>query len=72
MLDRKTPPHIVDSVDLHLELKPYEKYTLRNGADVYAINAGAEDVLQLELVYYAGNWFEDRNLIAASANFLLK
>ncbi|TCZ65857.1 M16 family metallopeptidase [Flaviaesturariibacter aridisoli] len=72
MLDRKTPPHIVDAVDLHLQLKPYEKYTLRNGADVYAINAGAEDVLQLELVYYAGNWFEDRNLIAASANFLLK
>ncbi|RYY67648.1 MAG: insulinase family protein [Chitinophagaceae bacterium] len=72
MPDRKTPPHIVDAVDLNLHLKPYEKYTLRNGADVYAINAGAEDVLQVELVYYAGNCYEERNLIAASANFLLK
>jgi len=72
MLDRKTPPAIKDAVDLRLELKPYEKYTLRNGADVYVVDAGAEDVLQLELVFYAGNSFEERNLIAASANFLLK
>jgi zinc protease len=72
MLDRKTPPHIVDAVDLNLHLKPYTKYTLRNGVDVYAIDAGAEDVLQLELVFWAGNSYEDRNLIAASANFLLK
>ncbi|GAB4093286.1 M16 family metallopeptidase [Flaviaesturariibacter terrae] len=72
MLDRKTPPAIVDAVHLNLQLRPYEKYTLRNGADVYAINAGVEEVLQLELVYWAGNWFEGRNLIAASVNFLLK
>ncbi|RYY97978.1 MAG: insulinase family protein [Chitinophagaceae bacterium] len=72
MLDRKTPPAIKDAVDLTLTLKPYEKYTLRNGADVYAIDAGAEDVLQLELVFYAGNAYEPRNLIAASTNFLLK
>ncbi|GAA4337864.1 pitrilysin family protein [Flaviaesturariibacter amylovorans] len=72
MLDRKTPPAIKDAVDLTLTLKPYDKYTLRNGVDVYAIDAGAEDVLQLELVFYAGNSYEPRNLIAASANFLLK
>lgn len=71
-INRKTPPVIKDAVDLHLELKPYEKYTLRNGVDVYAINAGAEEVLQVEWVYYAGNWYEDQNLVAASTNFLLR
>lgn len=71
-INRKKPPLIKDAVDLHLELKPYEKYTLRNGVDVYAINAGAEDVLQVEWVYYAGNWYEEQNLVAASANFLLR
>ena len=45
---------------------------LDNGVEVYAINGGAEDVLQIEWVFYAGNWFEEKNLIAASTNYLLK
>jgi zinc protease len=71
-LDRTKAPHIKDAVDLELKLKPYDKYVLRNGVEVYAINAGAEDVLQIEWVFYAGNWYEDKNLVAASSNFLLK
>ena len=71
-LNRKQQPPIKDAVDLHLELKPYEKHVLRNGVEVYAIDAGAEEVLQVEWVFYAGNWFEKNNLTAASANFLLK
>jgi zinc protease len=72
MIDRKKAPVIKDAVEYNLVLRPYEKYNLRNGADVYAINAGAEEVLQLEWVFYAGNWFERKNLVAASVNFMLK
>ena len=71
-LNRKQPPPIKDAVDLTLTLKPYEKYVLRNGVEVYAVNAGAEDVLLLDCVYYAGNWYEHKNLVAASTNFMLK
>lgn len=71
-LDRKQPPHIKDAVEFNLQLKLYEKFILNNGVEVYAINAGAEDVLQIEWVFQAGNWFEEKNLIAASTNFLLK
>src|SRR6476620_3792539 len=71
-LNRKKVPQIIDAVDLKLELKAYDKYVLDNGVQVYAINAGAEDVLQVEWVFKAGNWFEPRNLIAASTNFLIK
>ena len=71
-LNRKQAPPIKDAVDLTLRLKPYEKYTLRNGVDVYAVNAGAEDVVMLDCVYFAGNWYEHKNLVAASTNFLLK
>lgn len=71
-INRKNPPVIKDAVEFKLELKPYEKYTLRNGVDVYAIDAGAEEVVQIEWVYYAGNWYEEQNLVAASANFLLR
>ena len=71
-LNRKQPPVIKDAVDLHLELKPYEKHVLRNGVEVYAIDAGAEEVLQVEWVFYAGNWYEEENIVAATANFLIK
>lgn len=72
ILNRTQAPHIKNAVELELKLKPYEKSTLANGADVYAINAGAEDVLLVEWVYYAGNWLEEKNLVAATTNFLLK
>jgi zinc protease len=71
-LNRKQPPVIKDAIEFDLRLKPYEKHVLNNGVEVYTIDAGAEDVLQVEWVFNAGNWFEDKNLIAASTNFLLK
>lgn len=72
MLERKKAPAIVDAVNFHLQLKAADKFTLRNGVEVYAVNAGAEDVLSLEWVFFAGNWQEEQNLVAASANFLLR
>ena len=71
-LNRQKAPVIKDAVDFDLKLKPCETYSLDNGVKVYCINAGAEDVLQVEWVFYSGNWFEKRNLVAASTNFLLK
>lgn len=71
-LDRKTPPRITDAVEFDVRLKPAEKAALANGTPVYAVNAGAEDVLQVDWVFYAGNWFEKKNLVAATANFMLK
>lgn len=72
MPDRKQVPVIVDAVDFNLKLKQAERFTLDNGVEVYAVNAGAEDVLSLEWVFYAGNWVEDKNLVAATSNFLLR
>ena len=72
VLDRVHPPRIKDAIEFHLELKAAQQFTLDNGVPVYAVDAGAEEVLQIEWVFYAGNWFEDKNLLAASTNFLLK
>lgn len=71
-MNRKIAPNIKDAVEYTLNLKPYDHYTLDNGIDVYAVNAGAQEVLQLELVFYAGNCFENQKGIAAATNFLLK
>lgn len=72
MTHRKKAPAIVDPVNFQLKLKPYEKFILDNGVPVYAVHAGAEEVLMTELVFFAGNCFEDKNLVAATTNFLLK
>jgi len=72
MLNRQFAPGIKDAIEFNLELKPYQKYQLRNGVNVYAVDAGAEEVIQLEIVFYAGNWYEEKNLVAASTNHVLK
>ncbi|TXJ24711.1 MAG: insulinase family protein [Chitinophagaceae bacterium] len=72
MLNRNIAPPIVDAVDFNLQLKPYQKLTLKNGVEVYTVHAGAEEVMAIEWVFRAGNTYEEQNLIAASTNFLLK
>ncbi len=72
MLNRTVAPEIIDAVNFKLSLKPCTKIVLKNGVEVYTIDAGAEEVLSIEWVFSAGNWFEEKNLVAATANFLLK
>ena len=71
-MNRKTAPHIKDAIEFNLTLKPYQYFTLNNGVPVYCIDAGAQEVVQAELVFYAGNWFEQQKNIASATNHLLK
>ncbi|ULQ51615.1 M16 family metallopeptidase [Flavihumibacter fluvii] len=72
MLNRKIAPPIKDAVEFELSLKPYDKYVLKNGVEVYAVNAGAEEVIKVEWVFWGGNWYEEKNMVASATNFLLK
>ena len=72
ILDRKKNPPIVDAVNFKLNLKPYQYFILDNGVEVYAVDAGAEEVLQTEWIFSAGNAQEEKNLVAATTNFLLR
>ena len=71
-LNRKQAPRIKDAVEFDLTLKPYEKMVLDNGVEVYAVSGGAEEVMQMEWVFYAGNSYEDVNGVAAATNHMLK
>jgi zinc protease len=71
-MDRTITPPIKDAVEFDLKLKPYQQFTLQNGVQVFAIDAGAEDVLQAELVFNAGNNFEKIKGVASTTNSLLK
>ncbi len=70
--DRTQSPPIKDAVDFNLQLPPADIYTLDNGVTVYAVNAGAQELTLIELVFFAGNWHEENNIVAGTANFLLK
>ncbi|HEX8277989.1 MAG TPA: pitrilysin family protein [Segetibacter sp.] len=72
MLDRTIPPEIKDAVDFNVQLKQSENYILDNGVPVYSINAGAQELTMIELIFYAGNWYEEQNIVAATTNYLLK
>jgi predicted Zn-dependent peptidase len=72
MLNRTVAPPIKDAIEFNLKLKPYTLFTLDNGVPVYTVDAGTQEVLQMEMVLYAGNWFEKQQLIAGATNYLLK
>src|SRR5688572_13773472 len=72
LLDRKVPPPIKDAVDFKLTLKPYELHRLNNKVPVYSLNLGAEEVMMIEFVFYAGNCFEKDPLVAGATNHLIK
>ena len=72
MLNRIIAPKITNAVDFHLALPPHKKFILKNSVEVYAVELGELDTLMVNLVFSAGNWFEEKNLIAATANYLLK
>ena len=72
MLNRIQAPIIKDATEFDLKLKPYTKYVLDNDVEVYAVNAGTQEVMSVELVFNAGNWYEQQNNVAAATNYLIK
>ena len=72
MLNRKIQPTITDAVSFDLKLRTCEQYQLDNTIPVYSMNAGTQEVLMIEWVFKAGNWFEQKNIVAGTTNFLLK
>ncbi len=72
MPNRTIAPQILDAVEFDLKLRPCTQFNLDNNVPVYTIDAGAEEVLQIEWVFYAGNWYEEKNIVAATTNFMLK
>jgi predicted Zn-dependent peptidase len=72
MLNRTIAPPIKDAVDFNIALKPCTHATLKNGVKMYYLNDGAEEVSQVEFVFSAGNYYENKNGVASIANYLIK
>ncbi|MCS6934129.1 MAG: insulinase family protein [Chitinophagales bacterium] len=55
-----------------LSLLPVHTFTLDNKVPVYAVSAGEQDVVKIELFYRAGLWYEPAKLISQLTNRMLR
>lgn len=72
MPDRRIAPPIKDAIEFDIKLAPYIKFTLSNGAPVYYINDGAEEVAMIDFIFKSGNTYENKNGVASATNYLIK
>lgn len=71
-LDRSTPPVIHDAIEFEYNLPPINKEQLSNGLPLYWLNAGVQEVVEINWVFPAGLWHEQKSCIAHATAGLLK
>ena len=70
VLDRKKAPafHQVNNI----QFLDVVKTNLDNGIELSYINGGSQEILKIDFIFNAGNWFQGKPLIASSTSQLLK
>ena len=71
-INRKIEPPITLPVDIPFGIQPLEVRYLKNKIPVYYLHNELSDVIKIELVSLAGLAFENKNMVAATTNVLLK
>jgi zinc protease len=56
----------------HIEIPKPLKILLDNQLPVYIINAGSEDIIRIELIFPAGNYYQQEPLTATTVNTMLQ
>ena len=72
VLDRKIAPKIHDAIEFDFVLPPVHTYTLDNGLPLYWLNAGVQDVVEVDWAFPAGLWYEQKQGVANAVAALLK
>ncbi len=60
--ERTQQPAIQTISSIHIARA--QQHTLSNGLPVYAIESGTEDIVKVDLLFRAGNWFQPKPLVA--------
>ena len=71
-LDRKTPPAIHDAIEFTYTLPPINQDKLSNGIPFYWLSAGVQDVVEVDFMFPAGIWQEQKPAVAQATAGLLK
>lgn len=72
MLDRRINPPIQHAASFNLTLPNCKQVILHNGVPVMLVDAGVEEVVQIEWIFEAGNAMESANMVAAATNHLIR
>jgi zinc protease len=72
MLNRKIAPAIHDAIEFDYVLPAINEERLSNGLPVYWLNAGVQDVVEIDWVFTAGLWYEHKPAVAHAVAGLLK
>lgn len=72
LLDRKTPPPIHDAIEFDYILPPVSERKLDNGIPLYWLNAGVQDVVEINWIFPAGIWYEQKGAVAQAVAALMK
>jgi len=71
-VDRKIAPVIHDAVDFTYKLPAVSEHMLDNTLSLYWLNAGVQDVVEVNWVFPAGIWYEQKPDVANAVASLLK
>ena len=68
-MERTRQPGIqtIDTVPV----KSADRFSLSNNIPVYSIRSGTEDIVKIDLLFRAGNWFQPKPLVAQASNEML-
>lgn len=72
ILDRKQSPAIHDAVEFDFKLPSIREEKLDNGLPLYWLDAGVQDVVEIDWVFPAGLWYEQKPSVAQATAALLK
>lgn len=72
VVDRKAPPQIHDAVEFEYKLPPINKRQLDNGLPLYWLDAGVQDVVEIDWIFPAGLWYEQKPAVAHATAGLIK
>ncbi len=68
----RTQPAIHDAIDFEYNLPPITQQQLQNGLPIYWLNAGVQDVVEINWVFPAGLWYEPKGAVANATAGMLK
>ncbi len=72
MIDRSIAPKIHDAIEFDFKLPPIEKQQLSNGIPLYWLSGGVQEVAEIDWVFPAGMWYEQKPAVSNAVAALLK
>lgn len=72
MINRKVAPPIHDAISFEFKLQDINKEVFRNNVPLWWLNAGTQDVVQLDWIFNAGLWHEQQTAVAQAVAAVLR